>query len=151
MITGNSAGCGGGISWLVPSGARGPLLVNNTIAHNYGAQGSDILANGFDAQTKLINNIIIATSGQTAVFCGSSNDPNAPIFEFNNVFSSEGIAYGGLCTDQTGISGNISAIHYSSTWRMTTFISSPPPPPLMRVITPPQNYPLLTKMAILVL
>ena len=108
VITSNSAGCGGGIYWLVPSGDRGPLLVNNTIADNNSPQGSGIFADGFDAQTELINNIIIATPGQTAVFCGDFNDLNAPIFHFNNVFSPAGAAYGGICADQTGMNGNIS-------------------------------------------
>lgn len=109
LITGNAAGCGGGISWLVPSGARGPLLVNNTIADNSSQQGSEISADGFDAQTTLINNLVIGTAGQAAIFCGNFNDTNPPIFKFNNVFSPSGIAYGGSCTDQSGVNGNISA------------------------------------------
>src|SRR5262249_44794716 len=53
--------------------------------------------------------IIVATAGQTAVFCGNFNDPNPPIFRFNDIFSASGAAYGGICTDQTGLNGNISA------------------------------------------
>ena len=34
VIVENSAGEGGGVYWLLPSGARGPRLVNNTIADN---------------------------------------------------------------------------------------------------------------------
>ncbi len=109
LITGNEAGCGGGISWLVPSGARGPLLVNNTIADNISQQGSGIFADGFDAKTTLINNLVIGSAGQTAIFCGNFNDTNPPIFKFNDVFSPSGSAYGGICTDQTAINGNISA------------------------------------------
>jgi len=108
LITGNTAGCGGGIFWLVPFGALGPLLVNNTIADNDSPQGSGIFADGFDAQTELINNIVVAKAGQTAVYCGDFNDLNPPIFTFNDVFSPSGTAYGGICTDQTGINGNIS-------------------------------------------
>ena len=52
LIFRNSAREGGGIWWLVP-GARGPLLVNNTIADNDSAQGSAIFADGFDALTEL--------------------------------------------------------------------------------------------------
>jgi parallel beta-helix repeat protein len=108
LIAGNSAGCGGGIFWLVPSGARGPLLVNNTIADNDSPQGSSIFADGFDAQTELLNNVVVAKGGQAAVFCGDFNDLNPPIFKFNNIFSPSGTAYDGICTDQTGINGNIS-------------------------------------------
>lgn len=108
VIADNSASTCGGISWLVPSGARGPLLVNNTIVNNDGTQGSAICADGFDAQTEMVNNIIVAKAGQTAVYCGNFNDLNPPIFRFNDVFSPSGAAYGGICTDQTGINGNIS-------------------------------------------
>ena len=31
------------------------------------------------------------------------------MFAFNNVFSASGTAYGGICPDQTGNNGNISA------------------------------------------
>ena len=109
LIAGNSAGCGGGISWLVPSSARGPLLVNNTIADNDSPMGSGIFAVGFDAQTLLVNNIIVAPGSQTAVFCDAAYDPRPPIFRFNDVWSPKGNAYGGVCADQTGLDGNISA------------------------------------------
>ncbi len=79
VIIGNSAGCGGGIHWLVPSGAWGPRLVNNTIADNDAALGSGVFADGFDAQATLVNKVIVGRTGQTA------------------------------CADQTGINGNISA------------------------------------------
>ena len=51
LITGNQAHTGGGIYWLVPSAARGPILVNNTIADNDATSiGSGIFADGFDAR-----------------------------------------------------------------------------------------------------
>ena len=109
LITGNSAGCGGGVHWLVPSGARGPLLVNNTIADNLGASGSGIFTDGFDAGSQLINNLIVASAGEAALFCGDFNDNNPPILRFNDVFSAGGSAYAGTCPDLTGIDGNISA------------------------------------------
>ena len=83
--------------------------MNNTIADNTSAVGSGIFADGFDAQTLLVNNIIVATSVQAAVFCGGLNDSNPPIFQFNDVFAPSGTRYGGICADQTGLSGNISA------------------------------------------
>jgi Right handed beta helix region len=108
LIIGNRANLGGGLAWLVPSGARGPLLVNNTIANNDGTTGSAIAADGFDRNTLLVNNVIVALNGQVAVFCGSFNDLNPPIFQFNDVFSPLGMAYAGACADQTGLDGNIS-------------------------------------------
>jgi nitrous oxidase accessory protein NosD len=109
LIVRNHAGCGGGLYWLVPSGARGPLVVNNTLADNDSPAGSGIFADGFDRDAVLINNIIAAPTGQTAVYCGDFNDRNPPQFRFNNVLSLSGLAYGGACADQTGINGNISA------------------------------------------
>jgi parallel beta-helix repeat protein len=106
LIFGNK---GGGIYWLVPAGSRGPLLLNNTIVDNDAQSGSAIFADGFDARTELINNIILGKAGQTAVFCGNFGDNNPPIFRFNDVFSPGGLAYGGICVNQTGLNGNISA------------------------------------------
>jgi parallel beta-helix repeat protein len=110
LITGNQAGQGGGIYWLVPSGARGPLVVNNTVAGNQaGTLGSGIFAGGFDAQAQLFNNIVMGASGQSAVYCDPFYDPAPPILMSNNVFSAGATAYGGTCGDPTGTNGNISA------------------------------------------
>lgn len=105
LITGNTAGCGGGIYWLVPFDGRGPFLVNNTIADNVGV---GVFADGYDAGSRIVNNLIVAVAGETALFCGDSNDNNSPIIRFNDIFSPDGDAYGGRCTNQTGINGNLS-------------------------------------------
>jgi hypothetical protein len=108
VIVGNSAGAGGGVYWMVPSGARGPFLVNNAFYNNPSPQGSGIFANGFDAQAQLTNNIIVAAPGQTAVQCGNF-DSSIPVFHTNDVFSASGTPYGGICASQTGLNGDISA------------------------------------------
>ena len=110
VIVGNSARRGGGIAFLVPSGTRGPILVNNTIANNDSAEGSGVFADGFDAQALLVNNIIVAKTGQTAIYCGDFTKIDAPIIQFNDVFAPSGSAYGGNCTDQSGLNGNISKV-----------------------------------------
>jgi parallel beta-helix repeat protein len=71
LVVYNSAFQGGGIAALVPFGARGPLLVGNTIAHNQSPQGSGAYIDGFDDQTTLVNNVIASAAGQAAVFCGN--------------------------------------------------------------------------------
>jgi hypothetical protein len=110
LITGNQASVGGGVYWLVPSTARGPILVNNTIADNDGASnGSGIFADGFDARTELINNIIVAKPGQVGLYCGGLFNQDQPTIRFNNVFSAGGMAYGGSCSNKTETDGNISA------------------------------------------
>ncbi|MDH3219194.1 MAG: right-handed parallel beta-helix repeat-containing protein [Gammaproteobacteria bacterium] len=109
VIANNTDGDCGGIDWLVPSGANGPRVINNTFFDNDGNNASAICADGFDIQAEIINNTIVAKSGQTAIFCGNFNDLNPPVIMFNNVLAPSGISYGGICTDQTGLNGNISA------------------------------------------
>jgi parallel beta-helix repeat protein len=111
LIVNNTDEDCGGIDWLVASSSTGPRIINNTIADNDGALGSAICADGFDEQAQLINNIIVSKPGQTAIFCGNSQhaDLIPPLFRFNNVFAPSGIAYNGVCTNQTSINGNISA------------------------------------------
>ena len=95
----------------MPSGANGPTLVNNTFFNNTAStgQGSAVYANDFNVPSHLYNNIIDEVSGQTAVYCGSLNSSTPPLFFNNDVFASGGTTYGGICTDQTGTNGNISA------------------------------------------
>jgi parallel beta-helix repeat protein len=109
IISGNLASCGGGISWTVPGGARGPRLANNTIAFNQGPIASGIWADGFQGQAELTNNIIVANPGQTALVCSGRFDASMPKLKANNLFSDLGKPYGGACTEQTGLNGNISA------------------------------------------
>jgi parallel beta-helix repeat protein/YD repeat-containing protein len=106
LITGNSADNGGGIYWLVPSGVRGPFLVNNTIADNFGA---GVFADGYDKDSLLINNLIVETGGYAALYCGDFNDTNAPVISSNDIFNPNHAAYDGTCSDRTGSDGNISA------------------------------------------
>jgi parallel beta-helix repeat protein len=107
LIVGNTASIGGAVYWFVPSGARGPLLINNTIDANAALQGSGIFADGFDAQAQIINNIVAAAANQTAIMCGNF-DSSVPVFRNNDVVSTSGPAYGGICSSQTGLNGNIS-------------------------------------------
>ncbi len=109
LITGNQASSGGGIYCQV-GGHPGPILVNNTIADNDATLlDSGIAAIGIDAQTKLINNIIVAKPGQNGFHCFASSNQNLPIIRSNNIFSAGGLAYIGNCSDRTGTDGNISA------------------------------------------
>jgi nitrous oxidase accessory protein NosD len=108
LIVGNSASAGGGVYWLVPSGSRGPALVNNTIVGNVAASGSALLADGFDAAARVANNVLVG-AGSSVLHCGSLNDPNPPVIEFNDVvYTGDGARYGGLCADRTGTAGNVS-------------------------------------------
>jgi serine protease len=108
VVAGNLSNEGAGIFWRVPSDARGPVLVNNTIVDNVGSIGTALFADGFDGAARVANNILIG-AGTTVVECDESNDPNPPIIEFNDVLQTGGGArYGGLCVDLTGTNGNVS-------------------------------------------
>jgi hypothetical protein len=107
IITGNQASDGGGVYWL---GSRGPIFINNTIADNNAtSNGSGIFAEGSSGRTQLTNNIIVAKPGQAAFYCGNLSGQNQAIIRFNNIFSDGGMAYGGTCSDKTGMDGNIKA------------------------------------------
>jgi hypothetical protein len=94
----------------VPFGTRGPLVVNNTIAANRANTGLAAYATGFYAQTAVVNNILLGDGTASIVECDGTFDPNPPIIRFNDVYNAgTGSAYGGICTDQTGVNGNISA------------------------------------------
>jgi len=106
LIAGNSSATGNGIYWSNP-----PLvLVSNTIRDSARVTGgATVWADGFCCSIKIVNNIIVAGAGATnAITCNYADfPPNS--FAFNDAFSTNGPAYGGMCTDQTGKNGNISA------------------------------------------
>jgi putative cofactor-binding repeat protein len=109
LIVGNSAPQGGGVYFVGPYGFRGPFLVNNTIANNEGSFSSGVYATGYDSQSRLINNLIVAKPGEPAVVCDGLYDPTPPIVSFNDAYSSGGTAYSGTCAGAAGTNGNISA------------------------------------------
>jgi parallel beta-helix repeat protein len=110
MIFGNNAFQGGGIYWLVPLDQVGPNVVNNSVANNNAAFGTAVFADGFDAAARLQNNILVGSGSEAVLECGAFNDLNPPVIAFNDVFNAgSGLGYGGTCTDQTGVNGNISA------------------------------------------
>ena len=110
IIAGNRGAQGGGIYVSVPFGARGPLVVNNTIAANEANTGLAAYFIGFYAQTAFVNNILVGDGTASVVACDGTFDQNLPIIRFNDVYNGgTGSEYGGICTDQTGVNGNISA------------------------------------------
>lgn len=109
VIARNEAICNGGIVFLVPDGTHGPALVNNTIALNTGATSSGILADGRDTATRIINNIVLASPGTTAILCTNLTAAGPPLLMNNIIYGNGGIAAGGLCSSQVGTSGNRNA------------------------------------------
>lgn len=107
LVVGNVAGCGGGFYWGGSTGVT--TFVNNTFADNDGAEGSAIDASGVDTRHVIDNNVIIAKGAQTAFYCRNSSSTPSPALNTSNVWSPQGLAFGGSCLDQTGLRGNTSA------------------------------------------
>jgi parallel beta-helix repeat protein len=108
LITGNSDYQAGGIYLTTPSGTRGPVFVNNTLAGNT-ATDTEVFLGGFDSQVALYNNIVAASATQPAVVCDTSYTPTSPVFDHNDVFNSAGSAATGSCANFAAGGGNISA------------------------------------------
>lgn len=107
--SGPTDGQGGGISFVVSSGWTGPSLVNNTIVNNGGSGGSGVYAGGYDSQAELLNNLIIASPGQPAIYCDTVRGEIPSTVQSNDAFSSGGNGFDGGCTGLSGTNGNISA------------------------------------------
>jgi parallel beta-helix repeat protein len=109
LIYNNSAGQGSGIYFLVPSGNRGPLLVNNTIVGTSSAvQGSAVYAGGFYDQVHLYNNLMIGANGTSALYCDNTYDQTPPTLTNNDGYSAGGTGIAGACSAQSGVNGNVS-------------------------------------------
>ncbi len=111
LVTGNNAPVGGGLYWTIPSGNRGPYLINNTFSQNSAAQGSALYLGGFQSQALVENNVLASSTASSALYCDGTYDPTPPAVSSNDVYSSVGssYAYGGTCAGFNGVSGNISA------------------------------------------
>jgi hypothetical protein len=104
LVTANTAvRSGGGIAWLVPQGARGPALVNNTLAANTAATGQALFADGFQANAVVTNNVLAAANG-SAVVCSNSGR-QVPQFRADDVWSANA-GWNASCGAQNNINGN---------------------------------------------
>jgi parallel beta-helix repeat protein len=106
VFSGNNAAGGSGVYWSNPPAA----LINNTITDGPSSGGSAMQADDFATPVTIANNLIVATtSGTNGLFCLSTDVLHPQTFYTNDIYSANGNAYSGLCTDQTGTNGNISA------------------------------------------
>jgi hypothetical protein len=112
LIYNNTAGQGSGIYFGVPSGDRGPILVNNTIegAFSNSNPGSAVYATGFDSQVQFFNNIIVSPWGPNAVYCDGLYVQQPPSFSNNDAYTANGTGFDGTCAGQAGQNGNISVV-----------------------------------------
>jgi len=105
LIRGNNSFQGSGVDWSNPPA----VFVNNTVVDGTTVGGSTIATDDFATPLTMANNLIIAIHGATNALCGFTDIMNPQAFYTNDVFSANGAAYGGMCSSQTGVDGNISA------------------------------------------
>ena len=108
LITANAGPEGAGIYSLIPQSTSGYRLINNTIAGN-GSSNAAVVADGFNTNAEIVNNLIIAPAGQSALLCNPIYTDGPPVVQFNDAFTPQGNSYDGMCTGFSGTNGNISA------------------------------------------
>jgi hypothetical protein len=107
VIVGNTACIAAGIQWGGSTGSN--LFVNNTVADNEASiKWPGVYVSGFDSRNQLHNNIFSAKSGP-AFYCENAATLSSPVMKGNDIYTGQGAAYGGTCTDQSGLNGNLSA------------------------------------------
>ena len=94
---------------LIPQSTTGYRLINNTIVSTNVNADAAVVADGFNTNAEIINNIIVAPGTSAALICNPIYWYGPPIVKFNDAWSPQGIWYGGMCAEDGGIKGNISA------------------------------------------
>ena len=94
---------GDGINAAVPSGARCPWIINNTI---YGNSGNGIWEDGFVAGGEILNNIVV---GSPALSMNPWYGGAPPTEQFNDFYSTNGNVYSGVVTNVNSSNGDISS------------------------------------------
>lgn len=109
LFANNLASSGSQIYSLVPESQNGFALIDNTIvsAPNGGADAA-VIADGFNKNVVIENNVIYAAGDNAALLCNPSYMDGPPIVEFNDAFN-QTISYGDSCAGFDGTNGNISS------------------------------------------
>jgi hypothetical protein len=109
LIARNLAPSGSQIYSEIPPSTRGFALINNTVvsAPNGGADAA-VIADGFNANVVIENNIISAVGDKAAIICNPAFMGGPPVVQFNDAFNST-LSYGGSCSGMDGTNGNISS------------------------------------------
>jgi hypothetical protein len=94
---------------LIPQSTSGFRLINNTIVSMNPNADATVIADGFNTNAQIINNIIVAPGNSAAILCNPIYQHGPPIVRFNDAWSPKGIWYGGMCAEDGGVHGNISA------------------------------------------
>ena len=94
---------------LIPQSTTGYRLINNTIVSRNPSADAAVVADGSNTNAKIINNVIVTPGTSGALICNPIYWDGPPIVKFNDAWSPKGIWYGGMCAEDGGIKGNISA------------------------------------------
>lgn len=109
VMYGNVALSGTEFYSSIPQSITGYRLINNTIVSTNLKADAAVVADGFNANAEIANNIIVALGASGALICNPNFPDGPPIVAFNDAWSAKGIGYGGMCAVDAGIHGNISA------------------------------------------
>ncbi len=104
----NISTSGSEIYSLIPQSTTGFRIINNTIVSNNPNTDAAVIADGFNKNAVLINNIIAAGPGETALLCNPIYKDGPPIVQTNDAYSSSGAGYSGTCGSDLDRFGNIS-------------------------------------------
>ncbi len=107
LMYGDVASSGTEFYSLIPQSTTGYRLINNTIVSTNVNADAAVVADGFNTNAELINNLIIAPSTEMGLLCNPIYTDGPPVVEFNDAFSATGTSYGGMCTGFAGSKGNI--------------------------------------------
>jgi hypothetical protein len=113
LIANNYSTSGSQIYSLVPQSSIGMRLINNTIVSadpSIGDLSPDaaVVADGFNANVLIVNNIIFAPLDGAALLCNPIYQEGPPMVQYNDAFNTLGVPYGDSCTGMDGTQGNIS-------------------------------------------
>jgi serine protease len=93
----------------IPQSTYGFRLINNTIVSTNPSADATVIADGFNPNAELINNIIVAPGDSAALLCNPVYQDGPPIVKFNDAWSPKGIWFGGMCAGDDWKHGNLSA------------------------------------------
>jgi serine protease len=94
----------------VPQSTYGFRLINNTIVSTNPNTDAAVVADGFNTNAEIINNVIVGPGTSGALICNPIYYDGPPVVAFNDAWTPQGIWYGGMCAGDGGKRGNISAI-----------------------------------------
>jgi len=109
LFAANEASSGSEIYSSIPNSKKGFRIINNTIVADDAIADAAVVADGFNQNAVIGNNVIFGASGGTALLCNPVYPDGPPIVGFNDAYIRNGTAYAGSCTGFSGMKGNVSA------------------------------------------